>query len=142
MTARLLLTAALLAASTHGAAAQPAGDKKAPPSKAPADRLDGPPFVSAKAWAVADGKTGKVLWKRGDGSNVEPLYPVYSPVTKQCVFVGREKGGQSLYRLGADGRPERLEAEVQRDGKIASLALSPDGRYLLFCSDRAFSPSD
>ena len=29
--------------------------------KAPADRLDGPPFVTAKAWAVADGQTGKLV---------------------------------------------------------------------------------
>lgn len=31
------------------------------PPKAAADALDGPPFVSAKAWVIADGKTGKVL---------------------------------------------------------------------------------
>jgi D-alanyl-D-alanine carboxypeptidase (penicillin-binding protein 5/6) len=37
--------------------AQPAGT-----AKLPADRLDGPPLVSAKAWAIADGKTGKLLW--------------------------------------------------------------------------------
>src|SRR5262245_2555839 len=30
--------------------------------KSPADRVDGPPIVSAKAWVVADGKTGKMLW--------------------------------------------------------------------------------
>jgi D-alanyl-D-alanine carboxypeptidase (penicillin-binding protein 5/6) len=35
--------------------------EKAPPAKKPADSLDGPPFVSAKAWAVLDGKTGAVL---------------------------------------------------------------------------------
>jgi D-alanyl-D-alanine carboxypeptidase (penicillin-binding protein 5/6) len=29
--------------------------------KAAADSLDGPPFVSAKAWIITDGKTGKVL---------------------------------------------------------------------------------
>jgi serine-type D-Ala-D-Ala carboxypeptidase (penicillin-binding protein 5/6) len=33
----------------------------AQPAKAPADRLDGPPFVTAKAWAVADGTTGRLL---------------------------------------------------------------------------------
>jgi serine-type D-Ala-D-Ala carboxypeptidase (penicillin-binding protein 5/6) len=38
----------------------PAQPEKATP-KASADPLDGPPFVSAKAWVVADGKTGKVL---------------------------------------------------------------------------------
>ena len=30
--------------------------------KSPAERLDGPPIVSAKAWVVADGKMGNVLW--------------------------------------------------------------------------------
>lgn len=30
--------------------------------KEPRDPLFGPPFVSAKAWAIADGKTGKILW--------------------------------------------------------------------------------
>jgi D-alanyl-D-alanine carboxypeptidase (penicillin-binding protein 5/6) len=35
--------------------------EKAPPPKAAADPLDGPPFVSAKAWVVVDGKTGKIL---------------------------------------------------------------------------------
>jgi D-alanyl-D-alanine carboxypeptidase (penicillin-binding protein 5/6) len=33
--------------------------------KAPAESLDGPPLVSCKAWAIGDGKTGKLLW----GSN-------------------------------------------------------------------------
>jgi D-alanyl-D-alanine carboxypeptidase (penicillin-binding protein 5/6) len=38
--------------------------------KAHAERLDGPPLVSAKAWAIVDGKTGKLLW----GSHeTEPL---------------------------------------------------------------------
>ena len=40
------------------------------PPKAPADSLAGPPIVSAKAWAVADGKTGQFLW---GGNELEPL---------------------------------------------------------------------
>jgi D-alanyl-D-alanine carboxypeptidase (penicillin-binding protein 5/6) len=28
----------------------------------PADALDGPPFTTVKAWAIADGRTGEVLW--------------------------------------------------------------------------------
>ncbi len=32
-----------------------------------ADSLDGPPFVSCKAWAIADGQSGKLLWEfKGD----------------------------------------------------------------------------
>jgi D-alanyl-D-alanine carboxypeptidase (penicillin-binding protein 5/6) len=57
MARRILATFALLALLAPApAAAQPAG------KKAPADSLTGPPFVTAKAWVVADGKTGKVLW--------------------------------------------------------------------------------
>ncbi|WP_406695558.1 peptidoglycan-binding protein [Singulisphaera sp. Ch08] len=32
------------------------------PVKNPPDSLDGPPFVSAKAWAIVDGRTGELLW--------------------------------------------------------------------------------
>ena len=31
--------------------------------RAPQDSLDGPPFVTARAWAIADGQTGEVLWQ-------------------------------------------------------------------------------
>jgi D-alanyl-D-alanine carboxypeptidase (penicillin-binding protein 5/6) len=31
-------------------------------AKEPPDTLTGPPFVSARAWAVVDGKTGELLW--------------------------------------------------------------------------------
>lgn len=41
---------------------------KAPPPKAPADPLNGPPYVTAKAWVVADGKTGKII--RGNNEAV------------------------------------------------------------------------
>jgi D-alanyl-D-alanine carboxypeptidase (penicillin-binding protein 5/6) len=38
-------------------------------SRQPADSLDGPPFVSCKAWAIADGRNGKLLWEsNGDKS--------------------------------------------------------------------------
>src|SRR5438477_10974233 len=61
MVYRTSLAAALLLSLTCVAADVPtAADRGAP--KAPADRLEGPPFVTAKAWAVADGRTGRVLW--------------------------------------------------------------------------------
>src|SRR5690242_18494529 len=55
-----LTVAILIAFAPARAAAQP--KTTAPSPKAQADSLDGPPFVSAKAWIIADGKTGKVLW--------------------------------------------------------------------------------
>jgi D-alanyl-D-alanine carboxypeptidase (penicillin-binding protein 5/6) len=57
MVHRLLLAAALAAALASSPVRAQAPDKMEP-----ADRLDGPPFVTAKAWAVADARTGKLLW--------------------------------------------------------------------------------
>ena len=61
-----LAAVTVLGLTPFPAPAQPAAVKDAPARKAPADPLDGPPFVTAKAWAVADGKTGKVLWTGGE----------------------------------------------------------------------------
>jgi hypothetical protein len=100
---------------------------------------------SAKGFSVAlvdvtnpgEAQIKETLWKRGDGTNIEPLYPVYSPALRRGLFVGREKQGQSLYTFTPGKTPESLEPNTF-DGKIASLALSPDGRYVLFSSDRAW----
>jgi Tol biopolymer transport system component len=78
----------------------------------------------------------QTLWQRGDGTNAEPVDPVYCPQRRQVVFVGRDKQGQALYTCEPGKTAQRLESEGL-DRKIAGLALSPDGRYLLFCSDRA-----
>jgi D-alanyl-D-alanine carboxypeptidase (penicillin-binding protein 5/6) len=41
-----------------------------PHPKQPADTLDGPPFVTARAWAVVDGRTGELI---GGASEAKPL---------------------------------------------------------------------
>jgi D-alanyl-D-alanine carboxypeptidase (penicillin-binding protein 5/6) len=41
------------------------------PKKRPADTLDGPPFVTAKTWAIADGRTGAVLWGHDETKRVD-----------------------------------------------------------------------
>jgi serine-type D-Ala-D-Ala carboxypeptidase (penicillin-binding protein 5/6) len=41
------------------------------PKKRPADRLDGPPFVTARTWAIADGRTGQVLWGHDEAKPVD-----------------------------------------------------------------------
>src|SRR5262249_13882560 len=35
------------------------------------DPLDGPPFVTARVWAIADGRTGSVLWGHREAEAVE-----------------------------------------------------------------------
>jgi serine-type D-Ala-D-Ala carboxypeptidase (penicillin-binding protein 5/6) len=54
--------AAVLGLSVTGRAGTQAPAEKALPARLPADRIDGPPIVSARAWAIGDGKTGRVLW--------------------------------------------------------------------------------
>lgn len=82
-------------------------------------------------------KVKQILWRRGDRLDVSPAFPVFSAETGRCLFVGREEKGMALYSLFISkyDPPQRLEAEGY-DNKIANLALSPDGRYVLFCADR------
>jgi hypothetical protein len=65
------------------------------------------------------------------------MYPVYSRSQMRGAFVGRDPKGQALYTFEPGKAPRRLEPKRPLDPKIASLALSPDGRYLLFSADRA-----
>ena len=51
----LLVFLAVSGCSRPAASTLPAG-------RQPRDPLSGLPFVSAKSWAIADGKTGKILW--------------------------------------------------------------------------------
>jgi Tol biopolymer transport system component len=90
----------------------------------------------------AHGKVKDVLWRAADGLNIRVSYPVYWPATRRCVFVGRGAKGSALYLVspGQAGPPKRLgpEGDVSQ---ISTLALSPDGRYLLFTGhgpDRTF----
>lgn len=57
--------------------------EKSPAPKAAADRLDGPPFVSAKAWAVLDGKTGSVL----RGSHEAEALPMASTTKIMTAYI-------------------------------------------------------
>ncbi len=79
----------------------------------------------------------QVLWRARDRLDVAVAYPVYSPKTRCCVFVGKDDRAMALYVVytGQFDPPKRLESGGY-DNKIAALAFSPDGRYVLFCSDR------
>lgn len=73
MKPRVLLLALVVAASPVLAA-----DPKAPP-----DALSGPPFVTAKGWAIADGKTGELLW----GHRADDKFKSASTTKMMCAFV-------------------------------------------------------
>ncbi len=40
--------------------------------KQPPDPLEGPPYTTVKAWAIADGRTGEVLWGHREKEPLEP----------------------------------------------------------------------
>jgi Tol biopolymer transport system component len=82
-------------------------------------------------------KVKEVLWKPGPDDDMKPLWPVYSPSTRRCVFVGVKPQGMALYSVekGQSGQAKRIEPDGL-DRQIGGLAFSPDGRYLLFCSNR------
>ena len=78
-----------------------------------------------------------VLWQRGDELNVTPRWPIYWPETRRCYFIGVEPNKRTLYSLerGKLRRAKQVEAQGQ-DEQLGGITFSPDGRYLLFHSDR------
>ncbi len=83
----------------------------------------------------------EVLWRQTARLDVSPSYPVYSAAARRCVFVGAGPRGMALYCLDRDTPdvPRRLEPD-HFDNVLKGLAISPDGRYVLFCSDRPRPP--
>jgi Tol biopolymer transport system component len=83
-------------------------------------------------------KITEILWQRDQELDVTPRWPVYSPETRRCVFSGvvSEKK-KTLYSVerGKSRRAKRVEAAEPAE-IVQSLSFSPDGRYLLFSSDR------
>jgi hypothetical protein len=79
----------------------------------------------------------ELLWQKAEGPDVKPYYPLYSPSTGRCVFVGISPKGQAFYtfRRRQVDPPARLEA-LADERIIQDTAMSPDGRYVLFCSSR------
>jgi Tol biopolymer transport system component len=83
-----------------------------------------------------DAKIKQTLWTRGDGTTVSPTCPVYSPRLKRCVFSGWGPNGSALYAFDVGlNQPRELEKDLL-DPYLAGLAMSPDGRYVLFVSSR------
>lgn len=90
----------------------------------------------------ARARVERILWLRGEETSGEPLYPIFSAKTGRCAFAARQEGKSSLYMFETKPlyAPDPLEPG-QHDNKIASLAFSPDGTRILFCSDRPWPPA-
>src|SRR5262249_46387963 len=71
-------------------------------------------------------------------TGMTPSDAVYDPRTGRCIVAGSGPGGMALYQIRPG--PPRSVTRLGDDGPdamIADLALSPDGRYLLFRSNSA-----
>jgi Tol biopolymer transport system component len=74
-----------------------------------------------------------VLWRRSNGPDVKPTYPVYSAITGRCIFVGGGEKGVALFSVeqGKAG-PARQLGPRGYEPQITGIGLSPDGRYVLY----------
>jgi serine-type D-Ala-D-Ala carboxypeptidase (penicillin-binding protein 5/6) len=89
--------------------------------KQPADRLDGPPFVTARTWAIADGRTGAILWGHDEAKPVD----IASTTKIMTAYV--------VLRLAAS-EPAVLDEMVtfskRADGTIGSSSEVEEGEQL------------
>ena len=85
----------------------------------------------------SEAKVVRTIWSRASGPNVHPRWPVVSPFSRDCFFIGDEGNTRTLYSFSPDvGGQGRLSALEVGGPKLSGLSLSGDGRYLLFDSDR------
>jgi hypothetical protein len=78
----------------------------------------------------------QVLWRKSDGPDVIPTWPIFSAKARRCVFVGTDASGTSLYAVGTQGvRPAKPLSIPSEHTLIVNLSFSPDGRYVLYAAN-------
>ena len=85
----------------------------------------------------------ETIWRRSPEQDVYARWPLYSPRTGTCYFVGAACGfaGEGKKRTllavkrGGAGRSKPVEGQGGEDD-LGGLTFSPDGRYLLFGANR------
>jgi Tol biopolymer transport system component len=83
--------------------------------------------------APTQSRVKEVLWRRANGPDVTPTYPIYSAVGRRYVFVGGDAKGMLLYTIPqGKGDPTKPVGKQQGFDSIVNLAFSPDGRYVLY----------
>lgn len=77
----------------------------------------------------------EVLWKRTNDGDPRPACPVYPTADRRCLFSGADETAAKLYSIqpGEAARPRPMGQQPPRR-TIVDLALSPDGRYVLFAA--------
>ena len=90
-----------------------------------------------------DGRNAKMLVKRVDGRSI--AWPVWSPDGKQIAFfrfrpiIPKQKRTVAIFIINSDGTGEFRVTEGDDDEGQAS--WSPDGKHLVFTSDRLAKPA-
>jgi len=110
-TSRWIRAAAFLSCA-FSAAAQPSQ---------PRDSLEGPPFVSCKAWAIVDGKTGKFI----EGFNADKGLKAASTTKIMCAYV--------ILQLAKDNRSvlkETVTFSKTADETVGSTSSIREGESL------------
>ena len=90
-------------------------------TRQPADSLDGPPFVSCKAWAIADGQSGKVLWESSGNKSLD-MASTTKIMTAYIVF--------SLARQSPDVLDETVVFSERADQTGGSTSAIHSGEQL------------
>ncbi|MFN8587085.1 MAG: hypothetical protein U0704_04720 [Candidatus Eisenbacteria bacterium] len=89
------------------------------------------------ALVVLDSRTGRVLESLEFPELVAIHDPVLTPDDSAVVFAAQDYDGQSdLYRASLGAGPTRLERLTHDDYDDLDPAVSPDGRWVAFASDR------
>jgi Tol biopolymer transport system component len=85
----------------------------------------------------SEARITSTLWNRSTGPDVFARWPVASSTTGDYFFIADEGEKRTLFALSPGGGPRgRLFALEVGGPKLSGLSISPDGRYLLFVSDR------
>ena len=78
-------------------------------------------------------KIKEVLWRRANGPDVVPSYPIYSAITGRCIFVGTQAKRWSIYSIQpGKALPVKPLGPPGSNPGLAGLVYSPDGRYVLY----------
>ncbi|MHC5542653.1 hypothetical protein ACYOEI_30880, partial [Singulisphaera rosea] len=82
-------------------------------------------------------KVARTLWHRSSKEDVYPRWPVISASTGKWFFIGESGDTRTIYAGSTQEDGQGPLTAIESGGpKLSGLSISPDGRYLLYASDR------